>query len=281
MIRIIYIFFLFINCLAAAEDSSAKLKTLVLIIATDDKPAYKELQKIWEVYMNSDSEHFEVYFLRADPNLSSAYEIRKNEIIVKTEENYTPGIVNKTILGMQAMQDRLKEFDYVIRTNLSSFFPFENLLKYLTKLPRVNCYAGVAQYHTKKLGLPPEIPFVHYVSGAGIILSRDLVELFINNNHKFERYKRALPDDVFIGMFYNRNKIKISEAQRWDYPTYNLWLEHNHKIEEHAYHFRARNSYALRQVEDPYEDELLVLNALLKKYYPHLIADQSAQHPLP
>lgn len=182
------------------------------------------------------------------------------------EDSLVPGIINKTILGIEAMQSRLDEFDYIIRTNLSSFFPFDNLKKYLNKLPRQNCYAGITLYGIKHL--PQEVLFISFISGAGIILSRDLVKLLIKNHQDFDKYKAILPDDVFIGLFYQRKLVSPISAQRWDYPTYDGWVENHHKIEDYAYHFRAKSKYNIRTTTDPYADELLTLNALLKKYYP-------------
>lgn len=260
------LFFLLISSFLISSEPK-DLKTLILIIATDDKPAYRELQKIWEAYMNTDPQHFEAYFLRADPNLSVPYVIKSNEIIVKTEEGFVPGILNKTILALEAMQERLHEFDYVIRTNLSSFFPFPNLLNYLKKLPQENCYCGISLFQTKELGVPADFKIIPFVSGAGIILSRDLAKLLIKDHADFEKYKSEVPDDVFIGLFYFRKKIAPIAAQRWDYCSYQLWLDYNHKIEGHAYHFRAKSNYFIRKSDDPFEDELLTLKALLKKYY--------------
>lgn len=276
MFRFLCVYILVFNFLRAeSNDLPKEMKTLILIIATDDKPAYQELQKIWEVYMNSDPEHFEVYFLRADPDISSDYEIRANEIIVRNKESYIPGILEKTLLGIKAMLPRMHEFDYVIRTNLSSFYPFNNLFNYLASLPKEKCYAGVSLYQTKELGLPQGIRWVNFVSGAGIILSRDMAELIVNKSDSLDIYKNQMPDDVFIGLFFNRKKIPIIKAQRWDYPSYDLWLENNEKIEDYAYHFRARNGYAYRTVEDPFADELLTLKALLRKYYPDLVLEQN------
>ena len=270
MKKCIYLLLLLVNIVLFGNEAPApakELKTLILIIATDDKPAYRELQKIWEAYMNSDPKHFEVYFLRGDPNLKTPYEIKKNEILVKIEESFAPGILNKTILGMEAMQPRLEEFDYVIRTNLSSFYPFDNLLKYLNTLPRKRCYCGVSLYQTKELGLPPEIDIIPFISGAGIILSPDLVDLLVKDHGELENYKTQLPDDVFMGLFFFRKKIHPTAAQRWDYPTHEEWVKNHHKIEDYAYHFRAKYGYNFRTASDPYKDELLTLKALLKKYY--------------
>lgn len=250
-----------------AKGFAEELKTLILVIATDDKPAYRELQKIWEAYLDRDPAHYEVYFLRADPLLEAPAQIKKNEIIVKTEESLVPGILNKSLLGLEALQSRLNEFHYVLRTNLSSFFVFDNLTKYLSKLPREQCYCGISLYQTKELGLPPDLGVVPFISGAGIILSVDVVQKLLSTHTKYEKYKTLLPDDVFIGLVFQKESVPFISAQRWDYPTYAGWLEHNHKIEDYAYHFRAKRSYSLRTAEDPYEDEILTLKALLKRYY--------------
>lgn len=244
-----------------------ELKTLILIIATDNLNAYKELQKVWEAYMNKDPDHFEVYFMRADPELKESFSVKRNEITVKTEESFVPGIVNKTIMSLEAMASRLDEFDYVIRTNLSSFFPFDNLLKYLNKLPRENCYAGIALYQPKELGLPPGFDLVPFVSGAGIIWSKDVAKMLIDGHAEYNVYKKDTPDDVFLGLFFQEKKVPIICACRWDYPTYAGWLEGNHQIEEYAYHFRAKSSYFVRKGEDSFKDELCTLKALLQRYY--------------
>lgn len=252
---------------AIAEGNLKPSKTLILIIATDNIPAYKELQQIWAAYMNSDPQHYEAYFLKADPELPVAFQINQNEIIVKTEESLVPGIINKTVLALEALQPRLNEFDFVIRTCLSSFYPFENLTKFLNRLPKEKCFCGISLYQTKELGLPPELDIVPFISGAGIILSRDMAELLAHDHRELEAYKTTMPDDVFIGLFFQRKNIPFISAQRWDYPTHAGWLEHNHKIEDYAYHFRAKRSYWVRTGGDPYADEILTLKALLKRYY--------------
>lgn len=267
-------FFLFYTCLFPNHlftqentNEAKELKTLVLIIATDDKPAYRELQKIWEGYMNSDPAHFEVYFLRASPTQSANAIINKdkNEIILKTHEGFVPGILNKSIMAFEAIEPRLDEFDYVIRTNLSSFYYFPNLLKFLKSLPRSKCYCGVSLgiYYN----LLPNITYIPFVSGAGIILSPDLVRLMAKEHNELKSYKSELPDDVFIGLFYQSKGIGVHAAKRIDFPLHQTWLEHKDTIDPDAFHFRAKYSYSLRSIEDPYADELATLKGLLEKYY--------------
>lgn len=241
---------------------AADVKTAILVIATDDKPAYRELQKIWEVYMNSEKEHFETFFLRADPNLSTEYCIEGNTIILKMNDSYVPGIVDKSIKALEALGPRLDEFDYIVRTNLSSFFSFQNYHNFLSMLPRTECCCGVV-LHGK------DYPFV---SGAGLILSKDMAKLIVNNHERYNHFKSQLPDDVFFGLFFKLHNIPLINARRWDYPSHDDWKKNNHLIECFAYHFRAKSHFDFRKSDDGYEDELLTLEALLKKYYPELAA---------
>lgn len=262
--------FLFSSLLASEDlprgiQEKRKIKTLILIIATDDKPAYREFQKVWESYMNSDPEHFEAYFIRADQNLPAKYQIKKNEIIVKTPEGFAPGIINKTIMSLEALQSRLNEFDYVVRTNLSSFYAYPRLLAFLQSIPKTNVYRGVSLYPCE---LPQEFLQIPFVSGAGIILSKDLAEMLVKEHHAFEKYKAELPDDVFIGMFFQKKNITPMQASRSDFPNRAAWQAGKNNLPADAFHFRAKSHHCFRMDEENYEDELFILHELLNMFYP-------------
>jgi len=283
---LLFLFYIFaFQTSAFTEENPLKekkdLKTLILIIATNDKPAYQELQKVWEIYMNSDPAHFEVYFLRADPTQTEKAVVNKdkNEITLKTHEGFVPGILNKTLMAFEAIEPRLDEFDYVIRTNLSSFYYYPNLLNFLNTLPRTNCYCGVS------LGLPlklsPEISYISFVSGSGIILSKDLARLLAKDHNELKRYKNDLPDDVFIGLFYQSKLVSPYPANRVDFPLHQMWLDSKDSIDPTAFHFRAKNSYELRSIEDPYAEELATLKGLVEKFYPQKISLSEGEKKTP
>ena len=260
------------NCQAQSSKDNNHFKTLILIIATNDQPAYIELQKVWESYMNSDPDHFDVYFLRADPDLVSDFKINqaKNEIILKTTEGFVPGILNKSILGIKAMGEKLKNYDYVIRTNLSSFYYFPNLYTYLQTLPRQKVFCGVPMWIVKDV--PPNLPnnmnTIPFISGAGIIFSTDMAKLLVDESKDLEKYKTEMADDVFIGLFFAFKGINFCRApERQDFFTYQTWVSKKDQIPPDAFHFRAKYSYNIRTSEDPFQEELKTLKELVKKYY--------------
>lgn len=241
-------------------------KTLILIIASDGVPAYIELQKIWKSYMHSDPEHFEVYFIRGNPDLTAPYEIKGDDLIVKCEESYVPGITRKTVLSIEAMMSRMHEFDYLIRTNLSSFYVFPRLLEFLKTSPKKNFFCGW-QMHIPA-SWTPKFGTINFVSGAGIILSTDLARMLVLDKEEIFKHQDELADDVLIGLFFQRKNIRTSFASRVDYQTKADWFQGKDKIPADAFHFRAKNNYRVRAADDSYDDELYIDNELLNIFYP-------------
>jgi hypothetical protein len=223
-------------------------KILVLIIANDAPQYYVENQKVWRSFMHLDREHVEAYFIKAEPKLRGNYRIRGDVIWSKTEENFSPGILNKTILSMEAMLRRIDEFDYVLRTNLSSIYDFPKLLDFLRKLPAKNCYCGINHYNW-------------FASGAGFILSPDLVKVLVQNKAHFWNNKQD-NDDVIIGHFLRNRGVEIISAKRMDFPTLQRWRSHDKNFSDY-FHFRCKNDdYNLRLTE-----EITIQKELVKLLY--------------
>ncbi len=226
-----FLFFVLMGSLYAKE-----MKILVLAVASDDKPYYKELQKVWRSYMDYDPEHVEAYFVKADPRLSSLYKIEDHTIWAKAETSVTPGIADKTILAMEAMIPRIKEFDFIVRTNLSSFFVFPRLLEFMKTLPKTGCYHA-CENKILQGGGKPYIPFG---SGACFILSPDLVEMIVRN--KNELLGSTIVDDVLFGWFCHYSKIPLIIATRMDILDMPTWLTLKNYLPENQYHFRLKNN---------------------------------------
>ena len=249
------IFFFFLS--ASQGYAEKEIKILVLIIASDDQPVYPELQKIWRSYMHLDPEHVEAYFIKANPDLENLYEIHEDIVWSRTEECLSPGILHKTVLSMECFSSRLDEFDYILRPNLSSFYVFPQLLKFLKTLPRQGCYCGAS-------GTNIWTPFA---SGCGFILSKDLVELLIKK--KGQLFKKAdYYDDVSIGMFLRRHGISLIPAPRVSFCNWEDWISQKDRIPEEAFHFRV-NFY---KPETRLSEELPILKELLRRYY-HIVLE--------
>lgn len=168
------------------------IKTLILVVASDDYPIYIELQKFWRLYMHSNPDHIEVWFVKSNPQLSSKIQVIGDTIWCQEPDGFCHdncGIIMKTLDAFEYFLPRIrKEFNYVMRTNLSTFCVFPRLLNYLKTLPSTRCYAGT------DVG--------EVASGTGMIMSPDVVGLLMSRKDDILNH---LPDhcldDVTIGKF--------------------------------------------------------------------------------
>lgn len=246
-----------IECCHPQEKSKKNIKILVLIIASDNYPVYVELQKVWRSYMHYNPKQVQAYFMKSDPNLPAMSLIADDVIWSKTSETLAPGIINKTIQSMEALLPRIKtEFDYVLRTNLSSFYAFDRLLDFLQNMPAKNVYCGTCY---------GEVP--GGASGSGYILSSDMAELLVQNKSYF--YNQLPPDDVLVANFFKSKNIAPIHHERMDLMPLKVWENNKYFIPSGIFQFRVKNEPHLRLTDDVY-----VHNQLAKKFYQTKMSDQ-------
>ena len=248
----IYSILFFSTSVLAFSNENIEPKVLVLIVASDDLPVYIKEQEIWRSYMHRDREHFEVYFIKVDSELQSDYELSFDVIWSKVENNVSTGMVHRTLLSIEALMPRIEEFDYVLRTNLSSFYVFPRLLKFINTLPRNNCYCGVIGH----AGVP-------FVSGAGFLLSRDLVKKMVSEKESLLAPSPVYEEDLIIGKFFYDRNIDMIPASRINFLTLSDWMDGKDSIPENIFHFRTKNLDAERRLHD----EIFIQRELLNMFY--------------
>ena len=153
------------------------------------------------------------------------------------EESFVPGIFLKSIEAMKNAQD----YEFILRTNLSSFFVFSKLLLLLNALPKEKCFAGVSQN-------------LDFVSGAGMIMSRDVAQLFVENYHICDY--NTLPDDVAFGRLSDAFNIPRIHLPRFDIHSYIPTSVLASRLSSH-YHLRIKdNNPQTRQWEVQMHEDL-------------------------
>jgi hypothetical protein len=209
-------------------------KVIILIIASNDNESpYKEFKEYWKKYMNK-FQDVRSFFLYSDPFIDSDVVIEEETIIHRHKESYEPGILYKTIAGMKLCEE-IFTFDYILRTNLSSFIHIPRLLYFLQYKPANNYAAAKQSLYREGIG---------FLSGAGFILSRDVVqeilkEVFIkkciNDEIKFA------PDDVAITMII-QNFIKLDKL--YELPRYDCESAINPVvIDNDIFHIRNKTEW--------------------------------------
>lgn len=240
---------LFMFCVCAFAQARAEPRVLFLIIANDFEQHVAGMQNVWRAYMNTDPDHVEAYFIKGSPHLNQETKLVHDTIYAKTAENLVPGCMNKTMMAMQYLEPRLSEFDYVIRTNLSSFFIFSRLFAFLETLPKTHCYCG------GPLGWP------HYASGAGIIFSPDIVQLMVDHSDEF--MDTGPIDDQLISQVLIKYGVPLVPAQQLYIGSLEQWNAQKDAIPDDLFHFRTKNDNpALR-----YPDDITIQAELLKMFY--------------
>jgi hypothetical protein len=112
-----------------------------------------------------------------------------NKFLLMNCDDSALSIAKKTITFFEYALKNF-DFDFIYRTNLSSYINKAKLLEFLSNKPKKNFYSSIiCRYLT-------ETENFLFGSGAGFSISRDLVEHLVNNKEKL-RYE--LPDDVMVG----------------------------------------------------------------------------------
>jgi hypothetical protein len=196
------------------------MKALMLIISSDTEPVYAEHRKVWLSYMNS-SAQIDAYFIQYR---DGPQELDGNTFWLTGKESFQ-GIITKTIDSLDYFLQQT-DYDFIIRTNMSSFWNFKALLNHLRTLPTEKLYSGVIGKHNA----------TSFASGSGFIMSRDVARLLVGNRQIAENFK--VMDDVDIGHTLGLFGIPITAAKRTNFYSKDMYLKHVY--DPNAYHYRIK-----------------------------------------
>lgn len=175
---------------------------IFLIISSNDHPIYNLMKNIINIYCEKmkliySLKHFFVEF-KEDMDENNDIILEKNILFIKGKESIIPGILIKTKKALNYINSNYT-FDYIIRTNLSSFWNIPRLFELSNNFEDTNFASGI-------------IIFNHFISGTGIILSKDIsIELEKINE------SITIHDDVGISNYLNQiTKLKpINETEMY------------------------------------------------------------------
>ena len=207
----------------------------MLIIDDNSLNIYSLFRTEIRKYCHLDSEILTL-FIRNSLNMEKDYNLDYDTLYIKGEETRIPGILTKTLKAMQYCIDKY-EFDYLVRTNLSSFWNFKILKQYCDLLPKENVISALIGNHEGIL----------FPAGSGFIMSKDFVKFCINNKNEFDY---TYIDDVSFGLFCKKYSIKIIANPRYDIVSANnanITDEEINKTLNDTFHYRViSNKFANR-----------------------------------
>lgn len=148
------------------------MKIVMLIVACDSTPIHVEYQKLWRKYMNTYKD-IKSFFIKSKDDLTSEIQEDEDTIYVKGNECLIPGVLHKTLKSVEYIIKKY-EFDYLYRTNLSSFICLEKLYTFVSnnKLD----YGGMLYHYDEHGGFPAHLKKEYkfsYASGSGFFMSNE------------------------------------------------------------------------------------------------------------
>ena len=139
---------------------------------------------------------------------------------------------------------------HILRTNLSSFWIFDRLLRWLARKATRNYSAGV---HGFVDGRP-------FLSGAGMVLSRDVASLIVRQRHALNT---TPVDDVAISAVLRANRVTMDVMTRCD-DFIDIVDALPHEFAGDVYHWRLQAPNA------PMQDVAMWASLYLKFYGPSM-----------
>jgi len=179
-------------------------KILILVLCSRNYLSFissKAQQKIWKNYTELfNIEHFIGHSYNSEREVDHVSAKKGNYLVLNTDDSYK-NLATKTLLAFDWAVSNL-DFDYVFRTNTSSFVDYKKLQQFVKRNQNNLDYSGVVLDVMEGDTI---------ASGAGFFLSRKNVELLLENREIFDTF---LPDDVAIARLLKNFGISPSNLIR-------------------------------------------------------------------
>lgn len=224
---------------------------IFLIIDSDNLDCYDFNRIVWRNYIKNHKNVLALFI--KFKNIESNYLLDGDTLFIKGEEIFTGAkILEKTIKGFKYCFLNYT-FDWMVRTNLSTFWKINSLINFLKCRQKNTIYGWMVNKNN-----------MSFISGTGIIIPYQLLQLTFDHNSC-----ETNCDDMEITSIYRSNEIYIKDARRFDHNYVFKFEENNidNIIERFKYIngneicFRVKN-ITKREIYDKY-----VLNKLLQMYY--------------
>lgn len=207
------------------------MKILILVLSLDDQGFYTQLYKKQKETWDSESvEDVDTmyYFGNSQSNF-----IDKENIYTDVKEQLI-FCGYKTLTAFNLIKDL--EFDYIFRTNSSSYVDKKLLLEFIKDKPKQNFYSGaIGNYN----GIP-------FASGSGYFLSKDLFKYILENKNE---WNHQVIDDVSVGIMMLQKNVKIHIGKRFDLTD--ECYQNIYNIDPNYYHYRCKiQSNRLMDIEN-------------------------------
>jgi len=207
-------------------------KIIFLIISSNNEEVYLQMKELQPSIYNLYSNQIKYFFIENQSDLNNDVIEENNYLYINGSESFIPGIYQKSIKAIEYVTNNYS-FDYVIRTNLSTIWNMDNLFTFLDSQSKEKFAGGYA--------------FQGFISGTGIIMSRDVgILVYSNLNSSY------IGDDLAISQTIQSQNINLYDIQeyKWGFliprndnlPNNCRYLDINENDFSDILNFRIKNA---------------------------------------
>ena len=218
---------------------------------------YNNMFNIQQKYVHKHN-NVDSFFVKFD-NLQNDDIIINDDIISVKGEELLINILDKTIKSFQLLLPN--NYDFFIRTNVSTIIDIEKLMCYLENAPKTNYYGGSSyklQWLDPTFGIVDKTYWgVTFSRGINIILSSDLVQNMVINKDKLNY---SIIDDVSISIYLHENvPDAISNLLKYNVPYAYVTMDNYKEVQ--------RNYMFYRNKSDNRNNDIITMNHMLDLIY--------------
>ena len=238
-------------------------KGIFLIISSHDNIIYEEFRNLHRIYLKNYRPILKYFFVEFRNNQTELVIEEDDYIYIRGSESINPGMILKTCKAFEYINIKYN-YEFVIRTNLSTLFHIPNLLEYLHIIPNTNACGG--------------FNYRSFITGTGIILSRDVANQITDNFLKYDITKYN--EDIIISGLLNKLKTPYYNCKQF----YKWGLIIDEETENYGEYFYIPTNGLFKDIEFPDDIlhfrikntidrkvDILYFKLLLKKIYDIII----------
>lgn len=194
---------------------------------------------------------FKPYFLRTSIDVDRPIIVGDTLTVNAGPESYDT-IYNKTMVAMRWLLEGRDDFSYIIRTNLSTAWNFPRLQSLIKQdvFPKTKCYAGFSGYDKDNQV---------FISGAGIIMSRDVCQILVDEYNLEDTVAIGTPDDVRMAQIIKSRDIALMHVDRQMFTTNKCIIKSDIDVTQICYRVKNR-----RRGKFDIQNMSMIINVLLR-----------------
>jgi hypothetical protein len=235
-------------------------KSLFFIFLTGEAIVDKIHKKAWERCFEDFREDFEVWYVKTDSSTETSPFLLQNLIDLKKPRNYKRQKGWGLIRCLALFQDRLDDFDFVIKADVRTFLVISKLKKALEMRKEKNVYLGNVSHHEDLNGR------WSYVDASLQVFSTEVARSLAGSYLFIEALGRSKYQDenILIGSFMNKMGIKPHHVLCYPIQRFVRPYKLLSKVDKSTFVFNVNLVFG---TTNPLEREKILLNELYEIFY--------------